>query len=106
MGAKIEKLIDCPNDGNFKTISGVCYLFHNEEKNYNDAKSFCESKIATAKTGRLVEPKTTTINKLIYDNAKTIFGASFKYVIGVNDISNEETWVYSSTGLPATTTIP
>ena len=56
-----------------------------------------------AKPGRLVEPKTTTINKLIYDNAKTIVGGSINYYIGVNDISSEGSWVYSSTGLPATT---
>jgi len=99
---KLQKR-DCPNAGNYKTINGVCYLFHSEEKNYNDAKLFCESKIAMAKTGRLVEPKTTTTNKLIYDNAKTIFGDSFKYFIGVNDISSEGTWVYSSTRLSATT---
>ena len=56
-----------------------------------------------AKPGRLVEPKTTTINKLIYDNAKAIVGGSVNYYIGVNDISSEGSWVYSSTGLPATT---
>ena len=98
-----SKLTHCPNDGNFKTINGVCYLFSSEKKNYNDGKSFCESKIAMAKTGRLVEPKTTTIHKLIRDNAKTIFGNSFGYFIGVNDISSEGSWVYSSTGLSATT---
>ena len=90
---KIEILVDCPNEENFKTINGVCYLFHGERKNYNDAKSFCESKTTMAKRGRLIEPKTTTINKLIYNNANIVHGGWF---IGVNDISSEGTWVYSS----------
>ena len=95
----------CSNEPNTFLIEGGCYLFNDVKKNYYDAISFCESKDVMGKTGRLVEPKTTTINKLIYDNAKTIFGDSFGYFIGVNDISSEGTWVYSSTGLPATTTI-
>ena len=33
---KTEKMSDCPNEGNFRTISGGCYLFHDEKKNYND----------------------------------------------------------------------
>ena len=99
-----DYLAKCPLEPNTLIIEGGCYLFSDKKKNYNDAKSFCESKFAVnGKTGRLVEPKTTTINKLIYENAKTIFGASFDYLIGVNDISNENSWVYSSTGLPATT---
>ena len=97
---KIEQLSDCPNEGNFRTIGGGCYLFHDEKKDYNGAKSFCESKIAGGKSGRIIEPKTTTINKLIYENANIVLGG---YFIGVIEISSEGNWVYSSSGLPATT---
>ena len=55
------------------------------------------------KTGCLVEPKTTIINRLIHENVITVFGVKKSYYIGVNDIKSEGNWVYSSTGLPATT---
>ena len=71
--------------------------------NYN-AKSLCKNKIANGNTGHLVEPQTTTMNKLIFNEAKNIFGWNYWYWIGVNDIDNEGNWVYTSTGLPATTT--
>ena len=96
---------NCPlEQPNTFNIEGGCFLFNDEKKNYNDAKSFCEGKIAfNGRPGRLVEPKTTTINKLICEKAKIVFGDSFGYFIGVNDISSEGSWVYSSTGLSATT---
>ena len=93
--------LGCPNEGNFRTIDGGCYLFINERKNYDDAKSLCKNKIANGRTGHLVEPKTSAINKLIHDEAK---GFTPYYWIGLNDIENENNWVYTSTGLQATTT--
>ena len=44
------------------------------------------------------------INELIFDEAQNIFGFNYWYWIGVNDIDKEGNWVYTSTGLSATTT--
>ena len=66
--------------------------------NNNDAKGLCENKFANGRPGYLVEPKTSAINKLIFNQGPIL------YWIGINDIDNEDSWVYTSTGLPATTT--
>ena len=96
--------LGCPNEGNYRTINGGCYLYIiNEEKNYNDAKSLCGERKIDGRTGQLVEPKTTSINKLIHDEAKIVFGSAYPYYwIGINDINNEGNWVSTSTGIPAT----
>ena len=46
------------------------------------------------KMGKLTEPKTRAINKLIFEEAKSVFGLK-NYHIGVEKDS-EGTWVYSS----------
>ena len=94
--------LGCPNGGNFLTIKGGCYLFRDESMHYNDAKSFCENKNANGRAGHLVEPKTTSVYKLITDQAKIVFGR-YSYWIGLSDINSEGIMVYTSTGLPATT---
>ena len=99
-----NEVVDCPNEGNFRTINGACYLFINELMKNNDAKILCKNKIANGRPGHLVEPKTSVTNKLINDEAKIIFGYPNYYWIGLNDIDNEGNWVYTSTGLPATST--
>ena len=95
----------CPNEGNFRTINGACYLFIDQQKKNNDAKILCKNKIANGRPGHLVEPKTSVTNKLINDEARIIFGYEYNYYwIGLNDIDNEGNWVYTSTGLPVTST--
>ena len=96
--------LGCPNEGNFRTIDGGCYLYIAELMNPNDAKSLCENKTVYGRPGHLVEPKTSSINKAIFDEAYKIFGYFFNYWIGINDIDIKDYWVYTSTGLPATTT--
>ena len=82
---------------------GGCYLYVDEEMNYYDAKAFCQNKMVNGRRGHLFEPKTDAINKYIYYQSRyQIEGNS--YWIGVNDIDIEDNWVYSSSGLPATTT--
>ena len=50
------------------------------------------------KMGKLAEPKTRAINKLIFDEAKSVFGGvPDHYYIGVEKFSGGK-WVYSSSG--------
>jgi hypothetical protein len=51
----------CPSgEPNTFLIEGICYMFVDQRKTFNDAKSYCQSK-----RGRLFEPRTLHTNKLV-----------------------------------------
>ena len=89
----------CPtNDPRFRLLDGKCLLFVNEMKNQNDAKLDCENYFANNSNGRLIEPKDANMNKLVYEEAKKVFGSDEYIWLGIDDISAEKQWSYSSSG--------
>ena len=71
-----------------------------EKKNYEDANQYCKNLGA-----RLFEPRSKTINKLIYGKSVEVFGAKFETWIGINDIINDGEYVFTSNGEKVTTLI-
>ena len=92
------------NGNTFRTVNGVGYLFVAQGKTYDDAKSYCESKVSNFVSGKLFEPMTTTDSELVNDEARTVFGGGF-YYIGINDRDNTGQWVYSSSGQTVSNTM-
>ena len=93
---KFDQDINCPSDDNlYRKINGKCYYFVNQKKVHNNAKNFCKTRIVMGKMGKLTEPETRAINKLIFDEAKNVYGKVESYHIGVEKTSAEK-WVFSS----------
>ena len=65
--ANINRSLSCPNEPNFRTINGKCYLFVSEKKTYLEAKAYCEGQVAKATIGKLFEPRTAVTNILVYE---------------------------------------
>ena len=59
------------NHPNGRVVNGTCYIFMRERKKYDDAKQSCNSQGA-----RLFEPRSISINKLIYEKSVEIFWKS------------------------------
>jgi len=86
---------NCPVDAPLTfIIDGGCFMFVNQQKSPNDAKSFCETKL-----GRLFEPRSASTNKLVYDKGNDILPGVERWWIGVvtyNGISGP--WQFASSG--------
>ena len=74
-------------------IEGVCYHYINSKLNYQNAQITCQ-----ANNGKLFEPKNKLINDMIYDGITNYYGIDTRLWIGINDLSTEGTFVYSSDG--------
>ena len=94
-----ESVNPCKQNGNdprYKVLNNICYKFVDEEKSYENAKSYCENDGVA--TGRLFEPRSKASNDLVSDEAISFFGSLGYTYIGVNDMDNEGVYVYSSNG--------
>ena len=94
-----ESVNPCKQNGNdprYKVLNNICYKFVDEEKSYENAKSYCENDGVA--TGRLFEPRSKASNDLVSDEAIRFFGNLDDTYIGVNDMDNEGVYVYSSNG--------
>mgnify|MGYP001310644850 CR=1 FL=1 len=89
----------CPtSDPRFSLVNGKCLLFVNDTKNQNEAKLDCENQFARNTVGRLYEPRDATMNNLVYEEAKIVFGKDDYLWLGIEDRSAENQWSYSSSG--------
>ena len=93
---KVQCLME---DSGYKKIDGKCFYFEETSLTYDAAKSNCIEKLKPW-PGKLFEPATLAENNKI----ATIFGSLFSGLwwphIGVNDMSQEDTFLYNTTGLP------
>ena len=70
---------NCPiEEPNTFKIDGGCYMFVDQEKTFNDAKTFCESK-----RGRLFEPRTVQTNKLVVEKGYDVMNNSYGVWFGI-----------------------
>ena len=89
----------CPTrDPRFRLLNGKCLLFVNETRNQNEAKQDCEKQFAENTNGRLFEPRDADMNRLVYEEAKIVFGSDEYVWLGIDDINSENQWTYSSSG--------
>ena len=88
----------CPTEeSGYRFIEGNCYFFEIiYEMNYEAAKQNCHTKFNGM--GKMFEPKTLAINEKVHEIALDL--KRHHYWVGVNDIQNEGTWVYTSDGSP------
>lgn len=75
---------------NVRIVHETCYIFMKDYKNYDDAKQNCSNQ-----RGRLFEPRSITINKLIYEKSVEVFGDPEVSWIGINDLLAEGNYVFS-----------
>ena len=100
--------IDCPIEDSryrsrYQMIDGICVFYEKSRLKYEAAKSNCESKFNG--NGRLYEPRSlATLKKVRKTGLDNYFGLC--PYIGINDISEEGTWVYTSDGSPVSMSIP
>jgi len=92
-GKNCDSYNDCESNPNGRMVNGICYLFMAEYKNYDDANQYCKKQGA-----RLFEPRSKTINKLVYDKSVEVFGGVGETWIGINDIATEGEFVFTSSG--------
>ena len=71
-----------------------------EPKKYNDANQFCKNKGA-----RLFEPRSKTMNKLIYDKSVEVFGGRYRTWLGINNFNTQGVYVFASNGEKISTRI-
>ena len=89
-----ETMIDCASNGNGRLVNGRCYLFVSYSSYYENAKQYCIQQGA-----RLYEPRSKSLSKLVYDKSIEVFGGSYEVWVGVNDIFQEGSYVFTSLSL-------
>ena len=84
---------NCPiEEPNTFKINGGCYMFVDQAKTFNGAKTFCESK-----RGRLFEPRTVKTNKLVADKGREVLNsAMWVGIISKNGKSGP--WKFATSG--------
>jgi len=92
-GKNCDSYNDCESNPNGRMVNGICYLFMAEHKNYDDANQYCKKQGA-----RLFEPRSKTINKLVFDKSVEVFRGVGETWIGINDIATEGEFVFTSSG--------
>lgn len=107
-GATIRKitlfLIVCPiEDSKYRLIDGICFFYESTRLNYDTAKANCETKFDG--NGRLYEPRSLDTMKKVRETGVANDLGNFPW-IGINDISEEGTWVYTSDGSTVSISIP
>ena len=95
-----DDLATCPNELNTFLIDGRCYMFVDQEKSFNDAKAYCESKL-----GRLFEPRSVHTNKLVYDKGYEVLNKNLMW-FGIISIKGKSgPWKFASSGKNVVQTI-
>ena len=92
---------NCPiNEPNTFKIDGGCYMFVDQRKTFNDAKTFCESK-----RGRLFEPRTVKTNKLVADKGFEVLNNSAMWVGIISKNGKSGPWNFATSGEDVVQTI-
>jgi len=93
-------VVNCPiNEPNTFKIDGGCYMFVNQTKSFNNAKTFCESK-----GGSLFEPRTVRTNKLVADKGYEVLDNSMWLGI-ISTTGKSGPWKFASSGENVSQTI-
>ena len=83
----------CPLDKpNTFLIDGGCYMFVDQEKTFNDAKSYCQRN-----RGRLFEPRTVHTNKLVSDKGFEVLNNKLWFGI-ITKNGKSGPWKYATSG--------
>jgi len=85
---------NCPiNEANTFKIDGGCYMFVDQRKTFNEAKTFCESK-----RGRLFEPRTVQTNKLVYDKGVEVLTTDYMWIGIISKTGKSGPWKFATSG--------
>ena len=76
-------------------IEGVCYFFENSKMGHSLAKEKCHGHTVDGAKGRLFEPRSLSTNDLVFSKFVSVHGNQNIY-IGIDDIDQQDKWVYSS----------
>ena len=77
----------------YHLIDNQCYYFENKTLSHDQAKHNCKNKFRGMGVGKLFEPSSFAMNKIISQRGWTIFGRSVWAFIGVDDTSKESHYV-------------
>ena len=83
---------DCPDI----ILNGTVYFFNHLAQSYDDAETKCQQEFGG--NGKLFEPQSVEHMNSVIDVARNNFGWTHVW-LGINDSSNEGTYVYASSGL-------
>ena len=86
----------CPEADGYVNMMNKCFYIENNPLNYAEAKANCQNK-----EGRLFEPRDLSTNDQVIGAALVISPSTRQtsdFWIGMNDISTEGTFQYTSTG--------
>ena len=88
---------ECPVSTNpkYRLIEGTCYYFEATKMNYETAEINCKVSKFGPNKGRLVEPRSVSMNNKMYKNAQEVL-STVTYWIGVTDRRNEGRYSYNS----------
>ena len=90
----------CPVSTNsrYRLIDGFCYYFEATAMNYSTAETNCKNKFGPLYKGKLLEPRSVSLNNKIYKNAQEVLnpGGAYEYWIGVTDRRTEGRHSYNS----------
>ena len=91
--SKSEGGVECPlHMPKTLIIDGGCYMFVDQTKTFNDAKSYCQSK-----SGRLFEPRTIHTNKLVYDKGFEVL-KNYMWVGIISKNGKSGPWKFATSG--------
>ena len=90
----LNSVAKCPFGGvNVFNIDGGCYMFVDQEKKFNGAKSYCKSK-----SGRLFEPRTIHTNKLVYDKGLEVLNNNDMWFGIISKNGKSGPWKFATSG--------
>ena len=85
---------NCPiNEPNTFIIDGGCYMFVDREQTFNEAKSYCEGKL-----GRLFEPRTVLMNKLVSEKGHEVLNANHMWLGIISKNGKSGPWKFATSG--------
>ena len=78
-----QDLIKCEREKNYKYIRGKCYYFDSAtQRSFSDAKNFCSTVFGPEKSGKIWEPKSRSINDLVFEESVFILGRRYQFWLG------------------------
>ena len=85
------KVKPCPTEStsHYLLIENQCYFFENKTLTHEQAKHNCKNKFRGIGVGKLFEPTSNEINKLVSQKGWVMFGRSVWVYIGIDDLTNE-----------------
>ena len=85
------KVKPCPtkSSSDYLLIENQCYFFENKTLTHEQAKHNCKNKFRGIGVGKLFEPKSYGISKMVSQQGWSMFGRSVWVFIGIDDIINE-----------------